>query len=88
VLFRSDTGDRGKTGVAASFFVGSGSPTRVASEVLGGGGGIDSVSPGIWLGDAFPLDDAVDDTGDLGLDVLVLSQHAFSGPSAGIPHVG
>ena len=85
---REGIGDEGRTGVAASFFVGSGSPIKVASEVLGGGGGTNSVSPGIETGEAFPRDDAVDDTGDLGRDVLVLSQDVFSHPSAGVPHVG
>ena len=74
--------------MAASFFVGSGSPTKVVSEVLIGGSGIDSPSPGIWLGEASPRDEAVDDTGDLGLDVSSLVQDGFSNSSAGIPHVG
>jgi hypothetical protein len=85
---REDTGDRGKTGVEASFFVGCGSSTKVASEALIGGGGIDSLSPGIWEGEAFPRDEAVDDTGDLGRDVLSLVQEGFPKSSAGIPHVG
>lgn len=74
--------------MAASIFVGSGSLSKVISEVLIGGCRTDSVSPGIVTGDAFPRDEAMDDTGDLGRDVLDLSQDAFSHPNAGVPHVG
>ena len=75
--------------MAASFFVSSGPLlSKVSSEVLIGGGGTGSVSPGITTGEAFPRDDAVDDTGDLGRDELALSQDVFSHCSAGVPHVG
>lgn len=75
--------------MAASFFVDSGSLSGVSSEVLAGSGGTDSVvSPGITIGETFPRDEAVDDTGDLGRDVLALSQDAFSHDSTGVPHVG
>ena len=85
---REGIGDEGRTGVAASFFVGSGSLVETASEVEIGGGGTRSESPGIGIGETFPRDEAVDDTGDLRRDVSVLSQYAFSNPSAGVPHVG
>jgi len=85
---REGIGDEGRTGVAASFFVDSGSLVMVTSEVLVGGSGIASISPGIGSGEAFPRDEAVDDIGDLGRDALVFSQDAFSHPSAGVPHVG
>ena len=74
--------------MAASFLVGSGSLSEFSSEVLIGGGGTGSVSPGIATGEAFPRDEAVDDTGDLGRDSLDLSQDVFSHRSAGVPHVG
>lgn len=74
--------------MAASFFVGSGPLSNVSSEVLIGGSGTGSVSPGITTGEAFPRDEAVDDTGDLGRDALALSQDVFSHCSAGVPHVG
>lgn len=74
--------------MAASSFVDSSSLSKPPSEAPIGGGGTDSVSPGIATGEAFPRDEAVDDTGDSGRDVLGLSQDAFSHPSAGVPHVG
>ena len=74
--------------MAASFFVDSGSLSKVSSEALIGGGGASSVSPGIVTGEAFPRDDAVDDTGDLGRDLSPLSQDGFSHDNAGVPHVG
>lgn len=74
--------------MAASFFVDSGSFGKSSSKVLIGGGRTGSVSPGIVTGEAFPRDEAVDDTGDLGWDVLALSHDAFSHRSAGVPHVG
>ena len=85
---REGIGDEGRTGVAASFFVGSGSIVEAASEVLIGSGGTGSVSPGIGTGETFPRDEAVDDTGDLCRDMSALSQYAFSDPIAGVPHVG
>ena len=85
---REGVGDAGRTGVAASFFVGSGSLVEAVSEVVVGGGRTGSESPGIGTGETFPLDDAVDDTGDLGREVSGLSQDIFSHPSAGVPHVG
>lgn len=87
-ISREGIGDGGRTGVAASFFVGPGSLVEGASEVVIGGRGIGSVSPGIGIGEVFPRDEAVDDTGDLGRDSLALSQGSFSRPTAGIPHVG
>ena len=85
---REGIGDGGRTGVAASFFVGSGSVIEGASEVVIGGGGIGSVSPGIGIGEASPRDEAVEDTGDLGRGGSALSQGSFSRSTAGIPHVG
>jgi hypothetical protein len=85
---REGIGDEGRTGVAASFFVGSGSLVEAAPEAVIGGGRTGSVSPGIGTGETFPRDEAMDDTGDLGRDMSTLSQYALSNPSAGVPHVG